>query len=432
MAFQNSFNGKDTSVQLPSSDGLLKSQEGMNNMLMQAEQLKYNVYRKNAEEFQKASNIDPVFVLADSAQKTQMGLISAFNQKYGKLYQQYGGNLPDSVKMQMTTDRNLVIMQQQKMQSEMEAAQTQNKMVAQNPNRWDVTEQAQRYNDYIQTGNYNYQEPPIKPLSLTDAAMKNMNKVSAKEYHLPEEDKTYTKNGVNYIDRTTYSAGKEDVAPYIKSAIANDDQYAAGALKEWNELGQADKEKYHNSDPTNPILGMAIDRHWKEWVKQDVKTERNMVGGTSSGNMRTWQGNKYTPTSAMESPFPSMPSNTYHPIPNVSKQITIPISKMELLEPDKAVSGIEKPNQSIKGFVTGYDENSDKITFLISQDYKDLDYPTLASGKGMQIAVPRSSFSKEIFDDLEIMKDGKLTKLKDVVAPKTGPVANSWDKYKRK
>jgi hypothetical protein len=431
MAGQNLFTGKDVGVLLPSGESGRRSQDNMSSMLIEAEKLKADVYQKNADEFRKASNIDPVFVLADSAQKTQMGLISDFNKKWGRAMQQAGGNLSDAQKMQMTTDKNVVIMQQQRMQSEMEAAQTHNKMVAQNPNRWSAEEQAKRYSDYINTGNYNFTEPPIKPLSLTDAAMKNVNKIAVKEYHLPEEDKTYAKNGVNWIDKTTYSAGKEDVIPYIKNALT-DDQYAAGVLKEWNDLGEADKEVYHKKNPSNPIFEMAVDKHWKEWVKQDVKTERNMVGGSTGGNMRTWQGNKYTPTSAMESPFPSLPSNTYHPLPNISKQITIPISNMELLEPDKAIAGTEKPNQSIKGFVTGYDENSDKITLLISQDYKDLDYPTLASGKGMQIAVPRSAFSKEIFDDLEIMKDGKLTKLKDVARPAPKATSNPWDKYKRK
>src|SRR5664280_718117 len=115
------------------------------------------------------------------------------------------------------------------------------------------------------------------------------------------------------------------------------------------------------TEGANPILKWAQDNYWDKVLstKDDTST-KPITTGASNGNMRTWQGNKYTPTSAMESPYPSMPSNNYHPIPNVSKQLTIPISRMELLEPDKAVSGVEKPNQSIKGFVTGYDENSDK------------------------------------------------------------------------
>lgn len=420
--FQNSFTGKNTGVLLPSGDGLLRSQEKMNDLIAGAEKLKYETYKRNEEEFLKASNIDPVFVLANSARDVQAKMLDQYNTKWGKVMQSRGGNLTTDDKMQMAKEKDYILMEQQKAQSDMSTMQLHQKMVAQNPNRWDDGQLNQWVSDYMKTGHYDHTEPPIKPLSLTDAAMKNMSKVATKEYHDPAEDKLYDKGGVPYKDQTTYSAQKQDVIPYIQASIANNDQYAAGTIKEWNELGTVDKEKYHKANPGNPLLEMAVDRHWKEWVKQDVKTTRNTVGGTSSGgDMRTWQGQKYTPTSAMESPFPGLPSKDYHPVTNLSKQITIPIGSMELLEPTKAVSGVEKPNQSIKGFVTGYDKDSDKITFLISQDYKDLDYASLASGKGMQIAVPRGSFSKEIFDNLEIVDGGKLIKLKDLQKPAQTP-----------
>ena len=413
MAFSNSFTGKGIATVLPSGEGLQRSQERMSDMILNAEKLKYDTFKKNEEEFLKASNIDPVFVLSNSAREVQSKMLEQFNTTWGKVMKERGGNLTTDDKIQMAKEKDFILMNQQKMQSDMERIQLHRKMVAQNPNRWSDEEQSLRENEYMKSGSYEHTEPPIRPLSLTDAAMRNMNKIATKEYIPKEEEISYTIGGVPWKKSTTYSASKADVVPYIKSALADNDQYAVGAIKEWNELTPQEKEKYHTTNPQNPILEMAVDRHWKEWVKSEVKESRNTMGqGGASGNMRTWNGQKYTPTSAMSSPYVGLSSDGYHPITNLTKQMTIPVSRMELLEEDKASA--EKPAQSIKGYVTGYDEGTDKIIFLVSQDYKDLDYPTLSSGRGMQIAVPRSDFSKEIFDDLEIVKDGKYVKIKDL------------------
>ena len=56
-------------------------------------------------------------------------------------------------------------------------------------------------------------------------------------------------------------------------------------------------------------------------------------------------------------------------------------------------------------------EHTDKVKFLVSRDFKDLDYSALASGAGMQVALKRSDFAPETFADLEIVKDGKYVKI---------------------
>jgi hypothetical protein len=288
MAFTNTFTGKNTGVTIPGNEAGLRAQENMSNMILSAEKLKLETFQKNQAEFLKNANIDPVFVLSESAKETQARLLDNFNTKWGKTMQQSGGNLSLDNKLQMAKDKNIVLMEQQKMASEMEAAQTHNKMVMQNPNRWDAEEQTKRYNDYIATGTYNHTEPPIKPLSLTNAAMKLANKVATKEYIAEDETKTYSLNGVPYKKNITYSASRDDVAPYIKAAISDDPQYAAGAIKEWNELATPDKETYFKKNPANPIFEMAVDKHWKEWVKSEEKEVKN----TSGTSRTTFDWNK--------------------------------------------------------------------------------------------------------------------------------------------
>jgi hypothetical protein len=116
------FTGKETGVEIQGSDKLQRNQENMSNMFLTAEKMKAEIYQKNKAEFEKASDIDPIFLLTDSAQKYQSDRITEFNNKYGNLLHKYGGNIPDSVKKQMATDKNYVIMEQFKMKSDMEQA----------------------------------------------------------------------------------------------------------------------------------------------------------------------------------------------------------------------------------------------------------------------------------------------------------------------
>jgi hypothetical protein len=422
--FANSFTGKGIAPVLPSGEGLQHSQERMGDMLIAAEKTKYDIFQKNAEEFRKDVNIDPVALLSDSAMRVQSKYISDFNNKWGAIKHQNRDHLSEDQQVQMQSEKNVVIMHQQKMQSDMQQAMQEKEIVDKDAGRtFDGTEWYQKkWKPYIESGNWNSSPIPIKSKSIDEFLLKNplSNKITIEE--TPEE-----KGGYKGLASTKYSTDEVSAREHVKNVILSNDAYGKDAIQQFLDQPEAIKKQYFvdkNKDGVisadeatdiNPIIKWAQDTKWQKARRVEDRAWRKLETSTgNSGNMRTWQKQVYTPTSAMDSPYPGLPSKSYHPFPQLVKQMTIPIARMELLEPDKVTPSIERPQQSIKGFVTGYDEESDKITFLISQDYKDLDYPTLASGKGMQIAVPRSAFSKEIFDDIEIVKDGKMIKLKDI------------------
>ena len=422
--FQNSFTGKGTGIVLDDGGKLNQAQQNMSNMILKTEQMKAETFQKNQQEFLKNSNIDPVFVLSTSSRETQQKLLDDFNTTWGKAMKNSGGNLSLDQKMQMQKQKDYIQMTQQKLQSDMETAQLHNKMVSQNPNRWDATEQAQRYNDYIQTGNYNYTEPPIKPLSLMDAAMKMQSKVATKEFMPVDEQKTYNVGGVPYKVSTSYSASKEDVIPYIKSAIANNDQYAAGALQEWNGLSQPEKDKYHTSDPSNPVFAMAVDKHWKEWVTSKQKEEKNTL--PKQDNLSSDWTTIMDGTKKVSYPVPppstvalgdKFTSQKYYQLPTTTaKPISLKSTNSTVQVLTKGMVGTVKHPPVISGIPTGYDAEHDTFTFNVNKDFSNIGISGIQSGNNMQIAIPRSEINNTGFLNSFVVLDdnGKKVKISDL------------------
>lgn len=440
--FTNSFTGKGTGIVLPSGEGLQRSQERMSDMILNAEKLKYETFKKNSEEFLKMMDVDPVLSISNAATEYQQGLISEFINYWGKESQKVGGNFSDSQKIQIMKERRFIEAEGSKIQSMQKAWETEDALVKKNPIDFDEERHVQKTLDFLNKGHFDYNDIPWRAKDFASY-------IQAESQKNKNEAELEWKNRGSYEEEVIPNVPKGSEGAEIERMFHNAPEgEKLGFWKAYNEWKTTNPEEYKrlfdiNKDNVvspqeakniNPIMEWA--KTYPPFLEKVVTYQRTgrrrpvVRAGGNDGTMRTWGGQKYTPTSAMQSPYVGLPSDTYHPYTNLVKQMTIPVANMELLEEDKATT--EKPNQSIKGFVTGYDENSDKIIFVISKDYKDLDYPTLSSGAGMQVAVPRSDFSKEIFDNLEIVKDGKFIKLKDIT---TSPVTTSpdpWDKYKRK
>ena len=179
----------------------------------------------------------------------------------------------------------------------------------------------------------------------------------------------------------------------------------------------------------------AQDKHWQDAL--DIKNKKVTAPQTqrnsgNSGYIRTWGqgGPKYTPTSAIDDGvFKKM-----HAFQDLNKPIRLPIRSMELLQ-EGGVIPADKANATVTGYVVGYDEDTDKFKFLVSKDFKDLDYSALASGAGMEVALKRSDFAPETLAELEIVKDGKYTKIGSLPIKKAETPAKgkglTWPEFKK-
>jgi hypothetical protein len=420
----NSFTGKGIIAPLPSNEGVLKSQENMDNMLIGAQKLQYDTYKQNAEAFSKASNVPPEFVLADSAQKTQMGLINAFNQKWGKVFQQAGGNLSDEQKMQMTTDKNVLLMQQQQMKSSMEQALAAKdaiqKDVQGNLDHDDFNKRffgdpdIKQPNGYLQTGVWD--SSPLLPATKDPDEFFNNEQHQLKNGTDTDEFHTVTIGGVpqKYVTKAngTIQEGTDLATAYLHT----DPGLARGVIKKFQALKETNPSLYNslldtNGDGkvdaneaqaantvSNPIMKWYQDTYGPKTIKHGQTTPVNLggnKGATKFDYTKTSATNNKNDSYATQEGFSakdatgkvfSLPG--YQDI-GQTKATTVSQNIKQIYTKDTNGNEVLKPfNQSAKFDITGYSKDKDQLLITLdSETTGDGDY-----SKGDQLVVPASDF----------------------------------------
>jgi hypothetical protein len=237
MPINQTFTGKNTGIELPSSQGVQSAQQGLNKLVMDIENIRYETYRKNRDEFLKNSDIDPLFVLSDSARKTQMTLINDFNQKWGKIAKEKNYNFSPEDLMNMQTHKNLVISTAQSQVADMERFKQHLTLAQQHPDRYDATTLAGWADDYNKYGKYEHNEPPLKAIPPG-----NIIKGLASKYKggVPKEIIAGTQKGIRYSS----FASEQEAEDFAQEVIMSNDQYMLGGLEEWSALPQTTKDAY--------------------------------------------------------------------------------------------------------------------------------------------------------------------------------------------
>jgi hypothetical protein len=160
----------------------MQAQKGLSDTIKEVEDIKFKVYQKNRDEFLKNSNIDPEFIFSTSARETVQKSISNFNEKYGKIAQQYNYNLPDEVRMQMQTEKNLIIGEQQNQKAQFEMWRQHRELVANKPGVFSQEEFAKATETYMNEGRYTQTTPAYEPHDfgqvLNKAYMDEKNKIA--------------------------------------------------------------------------------------------------------------------------------------------------------------------------------------------------------------------------------------------------------------
>ncbi len=167
--FTTLYTGKGMSAPLPSGQPIQQAAERASDFIIAAEKLKYDTYRKNEEEFLKAGNITPEFVLADSARKNTATAIDLYNKKWAKIFQEKAssGGLTTQDKQQMATEKNFIISQNQKDVADMERYRAVKEAVIRNPNQYSEEEFRMAEAEYLNSGQFNLTTPPIKAKDVT-------------------------------------------------------------------------------------------------------------------------------------------------------------------------------------------------------------------------------------------------------------------------
>ena len=283
MAFNDYFTGKNTAINLPTGEGLNRSQENMDNFLVAAQKLKYDTYKKNEDDFLKAVNIDPMIFLSKSAMETQAKMIDGFNTTWGKVMQNKGANLSLDDKVNMAAQKNYILSQQGEMKASMDRYLQDRAMVEKdggvNLDDEDWRENGQK--QYLQTGEYNYTLTP-KAQSIL-AKYPQLKVETGHAYDGTEPVEGHLGSYRPYVAQAT----KEDVGEKVQAVMTRDPAIMKDALKVWYQRTLAEQEKYHNNKDSklNAITQSYIDSPSGDW-NQLVKKEYGAIVKPNTGRSK--------------------------------------------------------------------------------------------------------------------------------------------------
>ena len=265
MAFSQSFTGKGTGIELPQGSAV-QAQQGLNEMVLNADKLRYETFRKNQEEFLKNMNVDPGFVISDSARKYMVKRLDEFKTKYGKIAQEKNYNLSIDDKLNMQTDRNLIEAEKNDQLSQYELWQQHRDLVAKNPNRYDADKFAEATGSYMKEGRYNLTMPPIKAVSFSNFIKEQAGK-SQEQYVLPNSEVLRRGSDEGIPWRTV-----EDLGKFIENNLFVNDQATIGLLEDWEKETPEIKNKFLlDTDNSGKIDAIEQKNAIVEWAKQNPK-----------------------------------------------------------------------------------------------------------------------------------------------------------------
>jgi hypothetical protein len=468
MAVQSpNYSGENAGVRVakPSGQGFLKAQDKLSDFFTKTEELRLKIFRENAQEFQKNTKIDPVFLLSDSARKFQSELLTDFNNTWGAVMQKSGGVMTEQDKAKMASHKASIQMEQQRMQADMAIFEKQQELVDKNPGRYNRESfYKNRATKFYNEGVLDRSEPELIPKTLSEYAASGKYKISGGTPSYTDQEVTV--GGKRYKRTYRTMGGVNDAAPLVVSLVLGEDQARQATLFEWESLTPEEKMKYFDlnndkvidaresqmgetiaskglsrgmsRDHNNPILKMAIDRHWKEFIDTEPVADQ-AITEPSSGGGDFWatinvggSPTKYQPTSDIPTQIGNTQYNTYHEYQRMPTWNISPSGGVRVLESDKITDTDIQPKTTLSVQLTGYDEEKDEFTFTVMKDFKNLTAPDkYHKGAGSQIAVKRSALSPEIFNNMEIIKNGQKFKVGNLTPSTQVTVGGKKEAYPR-
>lgn len=262
----------------------------LSDAIIKAEETKYNVFKENEKEFLKTSNIDPAFFISTANQQAQGKLLEDYNKKWSQRMKASGNNMSLEDKQQMLAEKNLIIAQQQKMQSDQDLWNQHRALVQQNPTKFDADEFAIADAEYRKTGEYKLTMPPIKARSF-DMALED-NAVIGNEIlgePIPE-----TRGGIKGFYEQSMSGDEKSARQRVKDVAMADPAWTKDLVRQFQTLPLDEKLPYltdtnadgkvdeRDKSDENAIIRWAQDTKWQKAVKTTKGTWKAIPGQTST------------------------------------------------------------------------------------------------------------------------------------------------------
>jgi hypothetical protein len=267
------YTGKGLAPQISQESG--KAMSRLSDFITRAEELKYQAFKQNEQEFLKNSNIDPAFFISKANQETQIKMLDDFNRKWAERMKSSGNNLSVDDKMAMQAEKNYIISQQQEMQTRQDLWRQHRDMIMQNPNKYDAQEWSIYDAKYREKGEYPLIAPPIKAKSIDMAIEDNPVVGNENTQTIPE-----TRDGLRGFVDVRFSGDEQQGRERVKQVALMDEAYSKDLVTQFSNLDEATKLKYLDADKNglispqeaedfNAIIKWGQDTKWQKALRRD-------------------------------------------------------------------------------------------------------------------------------------------------------------------
>jgi len=339
-----------------------------------------------------------------------------------------GGSLTDDDRMNMQSEKNLIVSEQQEQKAQMDRFLQHQDLVNKNPDKFDPIKFAQARDEYMQTGRYDQTIPAWKPIDFGAYA----NDIAQKQQFVHDEGSIKDKYGM--VSQESWNMPKGSEGKFLVGLLGKNPQADADFFERWDKADkeswfkQADANKDNKFSPEEQKNAIAL---WamNEFggVRMSKQTTPKGVAGASTAGMSNLSafGKKtsYAPTEAKPTRLGQTDYPSYHTYNN------LPVWDIPVGTPIKLLNSkgekIIKPDNTISVDVTGYDEVKDEFTFIVKSNFEGLfgAVSSMERGKDWRIAIKRTDLPPE-YNTLEIKKDGKTVKVGDIKRGTSATPAN--------
>jgi hypothetical protein len=242
MAFGESFTGKGVATVLPPNKAL-EAQQGLNATVLQAEELKYKVYKENRDEFLKNMKIDPAFVISKADREYIARRIDQFNHKWSATLQKRNNVFTTQDRMDIQTDHDLIEVEKQEKMAQYELWKTHRDMMNKDMGANLSAESFVQLTDKMMSGGgynatvYDLLKPADFGKAVYDIAVKIPNKIPA----LNEKGIAMRSIGGGQQVEDYYTTTEEEAKGILAMVFADNPRARKDALQKWNV---EDKAKY--------------------------------------------------------------------------------------------------------------------------------------------------------------------------------------------
>jgi len=281
--FQRQYTGEGFGVKLDDNDRLAQSQQRMNNLILNADEMVYKSFKENEKRFADMTDVDLETYLSTASADAQSNMLQEYNKIATDIVKKRGGlqNLTQNDWQELNLGKKTLEAKQKKMLADQERYKTDKALVERYPDEYDVQEWNDKFaSSYLQTGKYPEERIPVreKPFeAILSEYSKNFRGTNQVELD------TVTKEGVRLKRTIEGNMTIDQAKTAIKDMLLYDEGGRKNAYNKFNSLPVEEKKKWLVDETRDNKIDAREEKNGiVRWAQNNPEFQRAVITETST------------------------------------------------------------------------------------------------------------------------------------------------------